>query len=137
MTATTTTAAPAITADVSPVPRPRACDGRLLGERGAARRAAILDAVDRHLRYTPWRQASIPAVSADAGVSPSTFYQYFPDLETAVRAIAERLRTQGRPVPGHLAAILVLLDWEQANLDSVVEAGGVVGSKGADEWITP
>jgi AcrR family transcriptional regulator len=105
---------------------PSARDQRVLGRRGAATRAAILDALAAHLAATPWHRASVPALARAAEVSAAAFYQYFPDLPDAVRALTESLARDGEPLPAHLAPlpahlglIVALLGWEERHLGAV------------------
>jgi AcrR family transcriptional regulator len=105
---------------------PRTRDQRVLGRRGAATRAAILDALAAHLAATPWHRASVPALARATEVSAASFYQYFPDLPDAVRALTESLARDGGPLPAHLGPlpahlglIVALLDWEERHLGAV------------------
>jgi AcrR family transcriptional regulator len=93
----------------------RARDRRVLGPRGAATRDTVLRAVAEHLAATPWHRASVPALARDGGTTAGTFYQYFADLEDAVRELRDRARQAGA-VPEHLARIVELLDWEARHL---------------------
>lgn len=52
--------------------------------KGDARRAAMLDALERLLRDRPLSAVGISDVVADAGVVRSAFYFYFPSKEAAV-----------------------------------------------------
>ena len=94
----------------------RARDRRILGPRGTATRDTVLRAVAEHLATTPWHRASVPALARDGGTTAGTFYQYFADLEDAVRELCDHIQRAGGLVPEHLARIVELLDWEAAHL---------------------
>ena len=97
----------------------RTRDRRVLGPRGMKTRAAILTAVDAHLRATPWHRASVPALARDAGLSAGNFYQYFADLPAAVR---ELVADAGDDAPEHLRLIAGLLDHEDKHLGGSADA---------------
>lgn len=69
----------------------RAADGRAPGARGLATRSRLLDCTRELLRDRSYRDLSAIEIARDAGTSPATFYQYFPDVESAVLALAEEL----------------------------------------------
>lgn len=62
----------------------RAVDGRLPGRRGLATRQRLLAATASLLETTGYRDLKVVEVAREAGTSPATFYQYFPDAESAV-----------------------------------------------------
>lgn len=97
----------------------RSRDRLALGPRGTATRAAILAAVDAHLRATPWHRASVPALARAAGRSPGSFYEFFEDLPHAVRTLAAG--SDGE-VPEHLRLIVELLDFEDGHLGQAPDA---------------
>ena len=47
------------------------------------------------LANSSFRDLKVTDVTREAGTSPATFYQYFPDIETAVLAIAEQMSDEG------------------------------------------
>jgi AcrR family transcriptional regulator len=47
------------------------------------------------LATSAFRDLKVTDVTREAGTSPATFYQYFPDIETAVLAIAEQMVDEG------------------------------------------
>jgi AcrR family transcriptional regulator len=47
------------------------------------------------LATSSFRDLKVTDVTREAGTSPATFYQYFPDIETAVLAIAEQMVDEG------------------------------------------
>ena len=69
----------------------RAVDGRLPGRRGLATRQRLLAATASLLETTGYRDLKVVEVARDAGTSPATFYQYFPDAESAVLVLAAEL----------------------------------------------
>lgn len=73
----------------------RAADGRVPGRRGRATREKLLAATARLLARTSWRDLAVVDIARRAGTSPATFYQYFPDVEAAIRVLAERLADEG------------------------------------------
>lgn len=73
----------------------RAADGRVPGRRGMATRERMLDHTNRLLGTTAYRDLKVVDIAREAGVSPATFYQYFPDAESAVLALADRLIGEG------------------------------------------
>jgi AcrR family transcriptional regulator len=73
----------------------RAVDGRVPGRRGLATRRRLLDTLREMLETTPYRDLKVVDVARAAGTSPATFYQYFPQVESAVLALAEELADGG------------------------------------------
>lgn len=74
----------------------RAVDGRVPGRRGLATRARLLDQTRQLLTTTSYRDLKVVDIARDAGTSPATFYQYFPDAESALLALADELVGEGR-----------------------------------------
>jgi AcrR family transcriptional regulator len=74
----------------------RAVDGRTPGRRGRATRARLLEETARLLTSTSYRDLKVVDIARGAGTSPATFYQYFPDAESALLAIADELIGEGR-----------------------------------------
>jgi AcrR family transcriptional regulator len=73
----------------------RAVDGRVPGRRGLATRRRLLDALAEALETTSYRDLKVVDLARAAGTSPATFYQYFPQVESAVLALADELAEQG------------------------------------------
>ncbi|MFN7151512.1 MAG: TetR family transcriptional regulator [Microthrixaceae bacterium] len=73
----------------------RAVDGRVPGRRGMATRERLLEHTNRLLSSTSYRDLKVVDIAREAGTSPATFYQYFPDAESAVLALADRLIGEG------------------------------------------
>jgi AcrR family transcriptional regulator len=73
----------------------RAADGRIPGRRGRATRTKLLDRLETMLATSSFRDLKVTDITREAGTSPATFYQYFPDIETAVLAIAEQMAEEG------------------------------------------
>lgn len=74
----------------------RAVDGRVPGRRGLATRARLLEQTRELLRSTSYRDLKVVDIARGAGTSPATFYQYFPDAESALLALADELVGEGR-----------------------------------------
>ncbi len=74
----------------------RAVDGRVPGRRGRATRERLLEQTNRLLTTTAYRDLKVVDIAREAGTSPATFYQYFPDAEAALLALADRLIGEGR-----------------------------------------
>lgn len=47
------------------------------------------------LRTRTYRDLKVVDIAREAGTSPATFYQYFPDVESAVIALAEEMALEG------------------------------------------
>jgi AcrR family transcriptional regulator len=73
----------------------RAVDGRVPGRRGLATRRRLLDTLGQMLETTSYRDLKVVDVARAAGTSPATFYQYFPQVEAAVLALADELADDG------------------------------------------
>src|SRR5580692_4289255 len=69
-------------------------DGRLAGERGRQTRQRLLDATVELLSTTSWRSVKVTDIARYAGTSPATFYQYFGNVEDAIRVLAEGMVDQ-------------------------------------------
>jgi AcrR family transcriptional regulator len=70
---------------------PPATDGRVLGRRGQATRRKLLDCTREALSREPYRDVKVVDIARQAGTSPATFYQYFPDVEHAVLVLSEEI----------------------------------------------
>jgi AcrR family transcriptional regulator len=57
-------------------------------------RAALLDALERLLDRSDLEDVTAAAVSIEAGLAHGTFYRYFKNRNDAIRALADRLRTE-------------------------------------------
>ena len=84
-------------------------DGRVPGERGRRTRQRLLDATVELLATTSWRSVKVTDIARQARTSPATFYQYFANVEQAIRVLAEGMVDQA----GQLAE-LVGGDWSEA-----------------------
>jgi AcrR family transcriptional regulator len=73
----------------------RAADGRVPGRRGRATRQRLLECTAEMLKTTSYRDLKVVDIAREAGTSPATFYQYFPDVETAVIVLAEEMANSG------------------------------------------
>lgn len=65
-----------------------ALDGRPLGRRGRVTRDRILEATRALLEAHGLRDLRVVDITRTIGLSPASFYQYFPDVESAVVALA-------------------------------------------------
>jgi AcrR family transcriptional regulator len=79
-----------------------ALDGRSLGRRGALTRRRLLDATSVLLETHGIRVLRVVDIAREVGSSPATFYQYFPDVETAVLALAEEAGDEIVPLAARL-----------------------------------
>ena len=74
----------------------RAVDGRVPGRRGMATRQRLLEHTRTLLETTAYRDLKVVDIAREAGPSPATFYQYFPDAEAALLALADGLVGEAR-----------------------------------------
>ena len=88
----TQTPAPPATGETD---EPRAADGRVPGRRGQATRQRLLDCTADMLRTTSYRDLKVVDIAREAGTSPATFYQYFPDVESAILVLADEMVSTG------------------------------------------
>jgi AcrR family transcriptional regulator len=72
----------------------RAADGRVPGRRGRATRQKLLERTAEMLKTTSYRDLKVVDIARGAGTSPATFYQYFPEVESAVLVLAEEMAQQ-------------------------------------------
>ena len=70
---------------------PRAVDGRVPGRRGRATRRRLLECTRALLETTSYRDLKVVDIAREAGTSPATFYQYFPDVEAALLSLADEV----------------------------------------------
>ncbi len=84
--------------------QPRAADGRVPGRRGRATRQRLLECTVEMLRTTSYRDLKVVDIAREAGTSPATFYQYFPDVESAILVLADEMVTEGVERFGSLTA---------------------------------
>lgn len=73
----------------------RAADGRVPGRRGQATRQKLLDRTAAMLRTSSYRDLKVVDITREAGTSPATFYQYFPDVESAILVLADDMVSAG------------------------------------------
>ncbi len=86
-------------------------DGRVPGRRGLATRARLLEQTLEMLSSTSYRDLKVVDIARGAGTSPATFYQYFPDAEAALLALADELVGEGRE---RLTRPVLEGDWSEA-----------------------
>lgn len=80
---------------VNPGDELRTVDGRVPGRRGLATRQRLLECTRTLLETTSYRELRVVDIAREAGTSPATFYQYFPDIEAALLALADVLIGEG------------------------------------------
>jgi len=51
------------------------------------------------LRVSTYRDVKVIDIARGAGTSPATFYQYFPDVESAILVLAEEMALDGARLP--------------------------------------
>lgn len=74
---------------------PRAVDGRVPGRRGRATRDRLVACTLNMLQETSYRDLKVVDIAREAGTSPATFYQYFPDVESALVSLVEQMVDEG------------------------------------------
>ncbi len=77
----------------------RAADGRVPGRRGRATRQRLLDQTAEMLKSSNYRDLKVVDIARGAGTSPATFYQYFPEVESAILVLAEDMAHEGASLP--------------------------------------
>ncbi len=82
-------------ADAADDVEPRAADGRVPGRRGRATRQRLLECAAEMLRTTSYRDLKVVDIAREAKTSPATFYQYFPDVESAILVLADEMVNEG------------------------------------------
>ena len=98
----------------------RTADGRIPGRRGRATRRRLLDATHELLGRIAYRDLKVIEISRRAGTSPATFYQYFPDIESAVLVLAAEVADDGAH---QLRRLVDDPDWDDA-ADATALASG-------------
>ena len=83
---------------VEEIEDPRASDGRVPGRRGLATRTRLLDCTAALLERMSYRELKVIDIAREAKTSPATFYQYFPDIESAILALAEATNLDTSPL---------------------------------------
>jgi AcrR family transcriptional regulator len=73
----------------------RAADGRVPGRRGRATRQRLLDQTAEMLKTSNYRDLKVVDIARGAGTSPATFYQYFPEVTSAILVLAEDMAHEG------------------------------------------
>jgi AcrR family transcriptional regulator len=76
-----------------------ATDGRVIGRRAIQTRRRILDATAALLRQQGALDLKVIDVAREVGTSPATFYQYFPEVESAILVLAEEMAREGAVLP--------------------------------------
>src|SRR5262245_61579340 len=89
------TAPDPVTDDSDSADELRAADGRVPGRRGRATRQKLLEQTAAMLQNTAFRELKVVDIARGAGTSPATFYQYFPEVESAILVLAEDMSIEG------------------------------------------
>jgi len=97
-------------------------------------REALLDALERLLDRSDPGEVTAAAVSVEAGLAHGTFYRYFTNRVSAIRALADRLRSAkaaqfgsiDAPPAAASAARAALRAWTQGVLSARTEHPGLV-----------
>jgi AcrR family transcriptional regulator len=87
-----------VTEHAAAVDDTRASDGRIPGRRGLATRRRLLNCTAELLDRMSYREIKVIDIAREAKTSPATFYQYFPDIESAVLALAEATNFDTAPL---------------------------------------
>jgi AcrR family transcriptional regulator len=80
----------------------RAADGRVPGRRGRATRTRLLECTAEMLATTSLRDLKVIDIAREANTSPATFYQYFPDVESAILVLAEEMAVDTNALAEHV-----------------------------------
>jgi AcrR family transcriptional regulator len=80
----------------------RAADGRVPGRRGRATRTRLLECTADMLATTSLRDLKVIDIAREASTSPATFYQYFPDVESAILVLAEDMAVDTTTIVDHV-----------------------------------
>jgi AcrR family transcriptional regulator len=108
------------------VPARRDASGRPTGRRGQLTRQRLLDATQDLLDAAAYRDLKVVDVARAAGTSPATFYQYFPDAESAVLELAQVMAARS----GQMLESLV----RDADWDGDRQAASAVAAGFLDVW---
>lgn len=106
----------------------RAADGRVPGRRGRKTRDRLLSETLALLEHNSYRELKVVEIARAAGTSPATFYQYFPDVEAAILALAEDMAADGNQ---RLTEILRTGTWDG---ESGWETARTIASGYIDFW---
>ena len=79
-----------------------ASDGRVIGARAQRTRRKLLDATAELLQVRGAFGLRVVDITREVGLSPATFYQYFPDVEAAILVLADEASDEAQ----FLAALL-------------------------------
>lgn len=80
----------------------RAADGRVPGRRGRATRTRLLECTAGMLATSSLRDLKVIDIAREASTSPATFYQYFPDVESAILVLAEEMAVDTTSLADHV-----------------------------------
>jgi AcrR family transcriptional regulator len=102
-------------------PARRDAKGRPPGKRGQATRQRLLDATQDLLDEASYRDLKVVDIARAAGTSAATFYQYFPDAESAVIELAEAMAERSGTMLGSLVGDA---DWDADEAAALKVAAG-------------
>src|SRR5262245_16670734 len=117
-------ARPHLTAVGGLAPEP---DRRVPGRRGQATRRRLLESTSAILEQSSYRDVKVSDIARGASMSPSTFYQYFADVESAILVLAEEMALDG----GRLVDVVRELPWRG---DVGLETAGTLVDAFFDFW---
>src|SRR5688572_18843736 len=109
----------------------RAVDGRVPGRRGLATRQRLLEHTRVLLETTAFRDLKVVDIAREAGTSPATFYQYFPDAEAALLALADSVIGEARE---RLTRPLRESNWDGRSAFEACEAVAAVATTFLEFW---
>jgi AcrR family transcriptional regulator len=96
----------------------RAADGRVPGRRGRATRTRLLECTAEMLATSSLRDLKVIDIAREASTSPATFYQYFPDVESAILVLAEEMAVDTTTLAAHVRQA----EWKgKAGYDAALE----------------
>lgn len=101
-----------------------AADGRTIGARATATRRRLLESTAKLLGEHGVLDLRVVDVTRSVGTSPATFYQYFPDVDAAILALAQEATEDERPLVEFLTPSWTAdggLDQARAFVDSYME----------------
>lgn len=101
-------------------PERRDSNRRPTGKRGQATRRRLLEATRGLLDASSYRSLRVVDVARVASTSPATFYQYFPDAESAVMELAEAMASESGEF---LGTLVKEADWDSDSASIAVVGG--------------
>jgi AcrR family transcriptional regulator len=87
------------------------------GHRARQTRARLLDCLREQLDEARFREITVTQLARMAGTSPAAFYQYFPDIDTALLALAQDVAAGG----ARLQSLVEDQSWRRQSATATVE----------------